>query len=76
MFERSHRRVTRYRKLALMERDQARASLLHRLAEEAERGVLCVAPHVLAIRAIAMPGRERAIVFPFWPNWPHWPDER
>jgi hypothetical protein len=71
MFERSHKRATRYRKLALMERDHARASLLQRLADEAERGILCVAPHVLAVRAVPIAiRRQTAPLFPVWPDWP------
>ena len=36
-------RAVRYRRLALAETDSANAVLLQRLADEAERGVLCVA---------------------------------
>ena len=36
-------RAARYRGLALAERDQTRSALLNRLAEEADRGVLCTA---------------------------------
>jgi hypothetical protein len=42
MIARNHIRAARYRALALTEKDQARANLLDRLAEEAEHGVLCV----------------------------------
>lgn len=34
-------RAERYRELAVAERDQKKSALLNRLAEEAERGVLC-----------------------------------
>ena len=36
-------RAVRYRRLALTETDSTNAALLQRLADEAERGVLCVA---------------------------------
>jgi hypothetical protein len=34
-------RAVRYRRLALAERDKAKAALLYKIADEAERGVLC-----------------------------------
>lgn len=34
-------RALRYRKLALAEQDNEKAALLNRIADEAERGVLC-----------------------------------
>jgi hypothetical protein len=36
-----HDRAVRYRRLALAEPDKANAALLHKIADEAERGVLC-----------------------------------
>ena len=39
-------RAARYRALALTEKYQARANLLDRLADEAERGVLCAVRHL------------------------------
>jgi hypothetical protein len=36
-----HDRAVRYRRLALAEPDKAKAALLHKIADEAERGVLC-----------------------------------
>jgi len=39
-------RAARYRTLALSECDSAKIALLHRLAEEAERGLLCTVKHV------------------------------
>jgi hypothetical protein len=39
--DKNHARALRYRKLALAEADKDRALLLNRLADEAERGVLC-----------------------------------
>ena len=69
MFERSHSRASRYRKLALLERDQVRASLLQRLADEAERGILCIAPHALAVRAVPVVRKEPvATPFQIWSN--------
>ena len=41
-FEKKPARALRYRKLALAEHDKERASLLNRIADEAERGVLPV----------------------------------
>jgi hypothetical protein len=46
MIARNHIRAARYRALALTEKDQARANLLDRLAEEAEHGVLCTVRHL------------------------------
>lgn len=34
-------RASRYRRLALVEKDKANADLLRRLAQEAEQGILC-----------------------------------
>jgi hypothetical protein len=39
---RDQTRATRYRQLALLEGDQSRATLLNRIADEAERGVLVI----------------------------------
>jgi hypothetical protein len=39
---RDHTRAIRYRQLALVEGDQSKASLLNRIADEAERGVLVI----------------------------------
>jgi hypothetical protein len=39
----SNPRAVRYRKLALAERDREKADLLYKLAEEADRGLLCTA---------------------------------
>jgi hypothetical protein len=66
MFERSHKRVSRYRKLALIESDRARANLLQRLADEAERGVLCMAPHALAVRPVRV---TQSSPFRARPDW-------
>lgn len=40
-------RAVRYRRLALAEKDQDTARLLRLLADEAERGILCVSPQTL-----------------------------
>jgi hypothetical protein len=37
----NHNRAIRYRRLAFAERDECKAAFLRKLAEEAERGLLC-----------------------------------
>jgi hypothetical protein len=58
----NHIRAARYRALALVEKDQARAALLGRLADEADHGVLCTVRHlhlVFNIEASPIPrGRQ------------------
>jgi hypothetical protein len=39
----SDARAVRYRRLALAEEDHAKADLLHKLADESDRGLLCTA---------------------------------
>ena len=39
----SNARAVRYRKLARAEKDKAKADLLHKLADESDRGLLCTA---------------------------------
>ena len=39
----SNARAVRYRRLALAEEDKAKADLLHKLADESDRGLLCTA---------------------------------
>jgi hypothetical protein len=39
--DKNHARAVRYRRLALAEADRYKAGLLNRIADEAERGVLC-----------------------------------
>jgi hypothetical protein len=46
MLTKNHIRAARYRALALVEPDQARAALLERLAEEASHGLLCSPRHL------------------------------
>jgi len=41
MSDKNHDRAVRYRRLALAEPDKTKAALLQKIAEEAERGVLC-----------------------------------
>ncbi len=42
----NHIRAARYRALAQVEKDQARAALLGQLADEADHGVLCTVRHL------------------------------
>jgi hypothetical protein len=51
MIARNYIRAARYRALALTEKDQARASLLDRLAGEAEHGVLCTVRHLRLVHS-------------------------
>lgn len=41
MNSKNHIRAVRYRQLALAEPDKAKADVLHKIADEAERDVLC-----------------------------------
>jgi hypothetical protein len=41
MEPRNHARAVRYRQLALAEPDKTKAALLYKIADEAERDVLC-----------------------------------
>jgi hypothetical protein len=41
MTDKNQQRAVRYRRLALAEPDKAKAALLFKIADEAERGVLC-----------------------------------
>jgi hypothetical protein len=41
MTDKNQQRAVRYRRLALAEPDKAKATLLFKIADEAERGVLC-----------------------------------
>jgi hypothetical protein len=41
MNDQNHDRAVRYRRLALAEGDKAKAALLQKIPDEAERGVLC-----------------------------------
>jgi len=52
MIARNQIRAARYRALALSEKDQARANLLDRLAEEAEHGVLCTVRHLRLVYSV------------------------
>jgi hypothetical protein len=44
-------RALRYRRLALAEPDKAKAALLQKIADEAERGVLCTPDRIPLQRA-------------------------
>jgi len=46
MLTKNHIRAARYRALAQVETDQARAALLDRLADEADHGLLCSVRHL------------------------------
>ncbi len=48
----NHDRAVRYRRLALSEPDEARAALLQKIANEAERGVLCTVDRKLPLPEI------------------------
>jgi hypothetical protein len=48
MIERNQNRAARYRRLALAEPNKEKSSLLNRIADEAERGVLWVADRDLS----------------------------
>ena len=41
MNSKNHIRAVKYRRLALAEPDRAKADVLHKIADEAERDVLC-----------------------------------
>jgi len=47
MSNKDHDRAVRYRRLALAEPDKAKAALLQKIADEAERGVLCTVDRAL-----------------------------
>ena len=48
----NHDRAVRYRRLALGEPDKAKAALLQKIADEAERGVLCTVDRTLPLPEI------------------------
>jgi hypothetical protein len=48
----NHDRAVRYRRLALSEPDKAKAALLQKIADEAERGVLCTVDRRLPVPEI------------------------
>jgi hypothetical protein len=48
----NHDRAVRYRRLALGEPDKAKAALLQKIADEAERGVLCTVDRKLPVPEI------------------------
>ncbi len=50
-------RAAKYRRLAIAEPDKAKADRLHKLAEEAERGVLSTADWISNSQPVTPPGR-------------------
>jgi hypothetical protein len=52
MSDKNQDRVVRYRRLALAEPDKAKAALLQKIADEAERGVLCTVDRKQAVPAV------------------------
>jgi hypothetical protein len=53
MSDKKHDRAVRYRRLALAEPDEAKAALLQKIADEAERGVLCTVDQKQAVPEVA-----------------------
>ena len=53
MSDKNHERAVRYRRLALAEPDKAKAALLLKIADEAERGVLCTVDRKLPAPELA-----------------------
>ena len=49
MSDKNHDRAVRYRRLAFAEPDKAKAALLQKIADEAERGVLCTVDRKQAV---------------------------
>jgi hypothetical protein len=56
----NHIRAARYRALALVETDQARAALLGRIAKEADHGVLCTVRHLRLVHCAEEMAPEQA----------------
>jgi hypothetical protein len=54
----NHPRAVRYRQLALAETDKARAALLYKIADEAERDVLCTVDWKQVRQADPKPGQK------------------
>ena len=54
-------RALKYRRLALTEIDEAKATLLRTLAEEAERGVLCTPDRITNGNSELKPGSPRSV---------------
>jgi hypothetical protein len=53
MGDKNHDRAVRYRRLALAEPDKAKAALLQKIADEAERGVQCTVDQKQPVPEIA-----------------------
>ena len=66
-----HARAIRYRRLALQEPDQDKASLLRLIADEAERGVL-VTSDWCRVRRSSPAAQERPAMDPSRPLEPDW----
>jgi len=47
--EKDRARALRYRRLAMAEKDKAKAAVLHQIADEAERGVLCTVDRLQSV---------------------------
>jgi hypothetical protein len=62
MLTKNHIRAARYRALALVESDQARAALLERLAEEASHGLLCSARHLRLVYDLDTETEEQPVM--------------
>jgi hypothetical protein len=52
-------RAVRYRRLALAEEDNAKADLLHKLADESDRGLLCTAEWLSVRPFLKMSSRQK-----------------
>lgn len=52
MLTRNHIRAARYRALALVEKNEAYAALLGRIADEADHGVLCTVRHLRLVHCV------------------------
>jgi hypothetical protein len=55
----SNPRAVRYRRLALAEEDRQKAELLHKIADEAERGVLVTADWMSPARYMREPEKAK-----------------
>ena len=64
------RRAQRYRRLALRETDCRRAATLYQLADEAERGVLCMSREQLRLQVSPVAVRQEPAAILAWrSNW-------
>ena len=58
MSDKNRDRAVRYRQLALAEPDKAKAALLQKIADEAERGVLCTVDGKQPVPEVASAERQ------------------